>query len=46
MGQLLKVKIMNNKCFKPQNDKKVRELFPANGIIKLKSGEVICLKDF
>ena len=26
MGQLLKVKIMNNKCFKPQNDKKVREL--------------------
>lgn len=28
------------------NDKKVRELFPANGIIKLKSGEVICLKDF
>lgn len=28
------------------NDKKVRGLFPAKGIIKLKSGEVICLKDF
>ena len=28
------------------NDKKVRELLPAKGIIKLKSGEVICLKDF
>lgn len=27
-------------------DKKVRELLPAKGIIKLKAGEVISLKDF